>query len=348
MINNNSNVVFDNIDLKPVAEKKITYFSKVLDNSSFFTYNQVAVYNLLELQDIETNYNNFFYIFETIEPLELHSLTDNHEKVNDITCINKENNYLLVHYENKNCLPLIDYLNASKTQVIYYKRLMDSYKQMLNCVKLLNNIGIIHNNIQDKSNILVDLSKEHVLLSRFSLSIILKNVINISSNISKEEYLKQFYRVYEPTYYYWPIEIHLLTYLLYKLDKCETLSKHNINTVIENVYNSNNNKLGIGLDDAKKEAKEFFEQFVNMKREDVIAKICSFGNSWDLYSMSCVFYEILISKYKQNLFIQLFNKLLLVCLRPNPEKRFDVSLCITNFNKIVSNLNINVFYSLVV
>jgi hypothetical protein len=108
MINNNSNVVFDNIDLKPVTKKKVTYFSKVLDNSSFFTCNQVAVYNLLELQDIETNYNKFFYIFETIEPLELHSLTDNDEKVNDITCINKENNYLLVHYENKNCLPLID------------------------------------------------------------------------------------------------------------------------------------------------------------------------------------------------------------------------------------------------
>ncbi len=341
MINNNSNVVFDTIDLEPIIKQNVIYMSKVLDNDSFFTCNQVAIYNLLEFNELNIDYSNYFYIFETIESLELHNLTNEDERINEITCINKDNNYLLVRYQIKNLILLDNYLSSSKTNVIYYKRLIDSFKQILNCLELLNNFGIVHNNLQDKSNILVDLDKEHVLLSKFSLSFLNNNI-----NLITENKLKQYYKVYEPGYYYWPIEIHLLTYLLYK---CDTLSKHNINTVINDVYKDSRLEYNFNLENSKKEAKEYFEQFVNMKREEAIDKLVSYSNSWDLYSICCIFLSKLNkeNKNKNNLFIQLTNKLLLACLRPNPEKRYNVSLCFTNFNKIINNLNINIFYDLV-
>ena len=329
MINTNSNVVFDTIDLEPVSKIEPAYMSKVLDNNSFFTYNQVAVYNLLDSnKTYNINYTKYFYIFETIESLELHNLTNDDERVNEFTCINKDNNYLLVRYQLKNIVLLDNYLASSTTNVIYYKRLIDSFKQILKCLDLLNKFGIVHNNLQDKTNILVDLDKEHVLLSKFNLSFLISDSIN-------EKMLKQYYKVYEPSYQYWPIEIHLLTYLLYK---CDTLSKHNINTVINDVYKDDRIEY-------RSEVKEYFEQFVNIKREDVIAKLVSFSNSWDLYSVCLQFNKEI--KNTDNLFIQLFKKLLLACLRPNPEKRYNVSLCLTNFLKIINNIGINVFYNLV-
>lgn len=315
---------------------KPIYFSNILDATSFFTQNQLAVYNLLS--SLETK---GLYIFETVEPLEMHRIDEETEAINETSIYNKNannnGNNLLVRYENKICLPLIEYLESSKTLTIYYRRLMDCYKHILMSIDTLVSLQIVHNNIYnyDKTNIMVDCKEEYPLIMKFHLSLLL-----VKDNLN-ERYLKQFFRVYQPTYIYWPIEIHILCYLLHKLETNESLSKYNINTIINDVLS--NDKTNI----LKKEALLYFEKYVNMKRTDIISDILLYYWSWDLYSVSCLFSDILKSKYKHNIFLDLFLKQLLVCQRPDPTKRLTANKCLENFEKIIYNVGIDVFLNVV-
>lgn len=319
---------------------KPTYFSNILDATSFFTKNQLAVYNLLS--EIETK---GFYIFDTVEPLEMHRIDDETEAINEtskykygnVNVTNNGNN-LLVRYENKICLPLIEYLDSSKTPIIYYRRLMDCYKHILLSINTLVSLQIVHNNIYYnyyKTNIMVDCKEDYPLIMKFHLSLLL-----VRDNLN-EQYLRQFFKVYQPSYIYWPIEIHILCYLLHKLETNESLSKYNINTIINDVLSNDKSNI------LNKEALLYFEKYVNMKRTDIISDILSYYWSWDLYSVSCLFNDILKSKYKHNLFLDLFLKQLLVCQRPDPTKRLTANKCLENFEKILYNVSMDVFFNVV-
>ena len=328
---------YNAIHLKNKSNKKENnYFSNILDANSFFTQNQLAVYSLLKKE-------KYFYIFNTVEPLEMHSIGDDDEAINNINKLQSTNN-LLVQYENKICLPVLSYLNNSKTNVIYYKSLISIFKNVLKAINTLVSLNIVHNNIyslNNITNIIVDTNEETPLLIKFHLSLLLVN-----DNLN-EEYLRQFFKVYQPNYIYWPIEIHILCYLLHKLNQNECLSKYNINKIVSDVFNSNINKNVSNNNVLKTETITFFEKYVNINRKEVISDILSYYWSWDLFNVSYLFYDILISKYKQNLFLQLFIKLLLVCQHPIPNKRYNVNQCLTNFNKIINSINIDVFYNVV-
>lgn len=334
--------VYDVINLKnnKTNKKENKYFSNILDANSFFTQNQLEVYNLISNEKLIRNY---FYIFTSVEPLEMHSIGDDDEAINNIGKLELSNN-LLVQYENKICLPVLTYLNSSKTQVIYYKSLISIFKNVLKAIDTLVSLKIVHNNIyslNNTTNIIVDTNEETPLLMKFHLSLLLVN-----ENLN-EKYLKQFFKVYQPNYIYWPIEIHILCYLLHKLNGTESLSKYNIQQIVSDVFNSNINKNVSNNNVLKTETITFFEKYVNMDRKSVINDILTYYWSWDLFNVSYLFYDIIISKYKQNLFLQLFIKLLLVCQHSIPNKRYTANQCLTNFNKIINSIDIGVFLNVV-
>ena len=336
--------VYDTITLKNKFNKKENnYFSNILDANSFFTQNQLAVYNMLSAFKSEKQTNSYFYIFTNIQPLEIHKISDDDEAINDIGKLQLTNN-LLVQYENKICLPILTYLNNSKTTIIYYNKLINIFKHILKAIDILVSLKILHNNIyslNNTTNIIIDTKEETPLLMKFHLSLLLVN-----KNLN-EDYLKQFFKVYQPNYIYWPIEIHILCYLLHKLNPNESLSKYNIQQIVNDVFNSNINKNVSNNNILKTETITFFEKYVNMNRKEVISNILSYYWSWDLFNVSYLFYDILISKYKQNLFLQLFLKLLLVCQNTIPNKRYTADQCLTNFNKIINNIDIGVFLNVV-
>jgi len=323
--------------LKKTNKNENTYFSSILDANSFFTQNQLTIFNLLSAFKSEKQYaKNYFYIFDTVEELNVHKLDDDTEAINNIGQIQQTNN-LLVQYENKICLPFLDYLNTAKTPVIYYKRLIASFKHILKGIDLLVSLKIVHNNIYSLNgytNIIIDVRQESPLLMKFHLSLLLVN-----DNLN-EKYLKQFFKVYQPSYIYWPIEIHILCYLLHKLDANESLSKYNIQKIVGDVFNKH-------IANSKNETILYFEKYVNMDRKAIINDILSYYWSWDLFSIGCLFYDILMPRYKQNLFLQMFLKLLLVCQNPIPNKRYTANQCLTNFQKIIDNIDIGVFLNVV-
>ena len=119
-----------------------------------------------------------------------------------------------------------------------------------------------------------------------------------------------------------------------------SLSKYNIQKIVNDVFKKH-------IANSKNETILYFEKYVNMDRKAIINDILSYYWSWDLFSIGCLFYDILMPKYKQNLFLQMFLKLLLVCQNPIPNKRYTANQCLTNFQKIIDNINIGVFLNAV-
>jgi hypothetical protein len=347
ILNLQNSIVFDNIDLDFVStNNNITYFTQILNADDFLTQNQIAVYNEFLNSNTNINYLNYFYIFSTYENLNVHELTDNNELISNINELSTTSN-LLVKYENKICLSLFDYLNSCKTKSIYYSKLFTIYKQLLQSLNLLDELKIVHNNLFNfnTSNIIVDINLEKPLIMKFNLSLCLNNITNI------ELHLKQIFKIYKPEYVFWPIEIHILCYLFYKLEPNSSLSKFNIYNIVNDVYNNSNfiNLFGQSISNKFiEEAKEYCSKYINMKYTNIIDEIIKCSSSWDLFSTSCYFYHLInLTNKKTNLFVKMFLKMLLVCLQPNYNKRLSINQCLVNFDKILNNININVFYSLI-
>ena len=127
------------------------------------------------------------------------------------------------------------------------------YKHILNSLQLLVDNHIFHNHLNFDS-IVID-KMDCPLLSNFSFSI---NYLH--PNI--DEYIKHFIIAYEPSYIEWPIELHILSYLL--TNKLNSLSSYNIENIINDVISNNNilNSFGDTVVSLyKTEALEYFNKY---------------------------------------------------------------------------------------
>ena len=190
---------------------------------------------------------------------------------------------------------------------------------------------IIHNHINFDS-IVVD---KHCipLLSNFSFSIDTSNVHNI----------KHFFVEYDPSYLEWPLEFHIISFLL--TNKLISLSSYNIENVIHDVSEHNNILKAFGdsvVSSYKTEALHYFKKYVNQPYEYILTDCLQYSGTWDNYALSILFLRILIGIHKsidkKNKFIILFMKLLVTNIHLNPLKRCSVNLTTTKFNHLLDSL----------
>ena len=158
---------------------------------------------------------------------------------------------------------------------------------MLHSINIINTNNIIHNNI-DFHSLVVD-NNDNVLLANFSFSI-------DTSRSDIRTYIKQFVQHYDPSYIRWPIEFHLLAYLL--TNKLESISLYNIETVIDNYIEHNNILKNFGneiVDKNKKEAIQYFKKYINKSYDQIIDDVLLVKDTWDNYSFSIMYLKIIIS-----------------------------------------------------
>jgi hypothetical protein len=179
-------------------------------------------------------------------------------------------------------------------------------------------------------------NSDYVLLSNFSFSI-----DYLRTDI--EQYINRFIIAYDPSYLEWPIELHILSYLL--TNKLISLSTYNIESIITEYINNNNilNTFGPSVVSSyKEEALHYFKKYVNQTYEYILSDMLQFANTWDNYALSILFLRILIGIHKsigvKNKFIILFMKLLVTNVHLNPLKRFSVDTTINKFDILLDSL----------
>ena len=300
-------------------------------NVDFFVNNELI--NTKKIYEIN-NYKKYYYICENSYELKLTELNENTNYVGTGKVVGIDGSTLL-KFADIEIIYFKPYLKALSSPKKYIFTLIDIYRNLLVSINLLVDKNIINNNINFDS-IIVD-KYMNPLMSNFSFSI----------DISKsdiQEYIKHFFIEYDPTYIEWPMEIHILSFLL--TNKLHSLSNNNIECIVNDVINHNILLSNFGetiIKNYKNEAVKYFNKYVNKSYDVIITDILQYSHTWDNYALSIMFLRILIGIHKtieiKNKFIILFMKLLVTNIHSNPSKRLSINDTTNKFEYIIEGLD---------
>jgi len=207
---------------------------------------------------------------------------------------------------------------------------------------------VVHNCIHFDALMVNPLNKTPIIANlSFSLNILKATSI---------DYIRPFFVQYDPEYIAWPLELHILSFLL--TNKLTSLSLSNIQRIIHDVakFNSVLQTFGTDIVSAyEADALEYFGKYVNKSANYIVADIFYHYDTWDNYAISIVFLRILIGLHKsistgtikQNKFIILFMKLLVGNIHFNPIKRLSISATTNKFEGIIDTTEISEWSNLV-
>jgi hypothetical protein len=308
------------------SKKKFESIHK-LTTKNFYIMNELT--NIIKIKE----YTSYFNVCENSSELNIVELT---EEMNNLNLVNNitNDNKLLLKFNIQELILFKNYLKDLTCSKIYILTIINSYKHLLESIQILINNNIIHNHINFDS---IFINKyDQPILTNFSFS------INISNN-DLYQYIKHFIIEYDPTYLEWPIEFHILAYLL--TNKLTSLSSHNIHNIIYDVIDNHTILKIFGeniVSSYRTEALNYFQKYINQSYEYILNDILQYSNTWDNYTLSILFLRILIGIHKtiniNNKFIILFMKLLVSNIHLNPFKRDPISTVTNKFEIILNQI----------
>ena len=222
---------------------------------------------------------------------------------------------------------LIDTSEGKKQTLI---RFTSSYKYLLNALLLLLEHNIVHYDLKGE-NILFNMDIMEPQIIDFGISIPMNNV--------NDENLKNYFYVFAPEYYLWPLEIHIINYLIHYAEN--DLNKENAESISE-LYTSNNKGLVIFSPDFIEQYKQAClkecMKYVGKPKKEVINELLKYYKTWDNYSLSILYLRIYeyffpVGFHKNKLLIN-FSQLLLLNINPNPNKRLTINETIKRFTEL--------------
>jgi serine/threonine protein kinase len=198
--------------------------------------------------------------------------------------------------------------------------LFDLYERITDSIQLLIKYDIIHYDLKH-NNILIDNTTQLPMLIDFGLSIYVKRLLDNPWNEKNETsqtvdsdimfksesskllqnnyYWKQHFYVHAPEYYLWPLEVHIITFLVNESDHDHddhTLTEHDLAVIIYQ-YIVNNRALQNTSHAFKMKymelCQETFKPFINKPREYVINTLFTkYWNTWDTYANNIMFLKL--------------------------------------------------------
>jgi hypothetical protein len=203
---------------------------------------------------------------------------------------------------------------VDKKEVLTY--ILDSYTFLLNNLRILNINGIIHYDLK-APNILIEEKTKTPIIIDFGLSIPI-------SDIRPDNY-KTFFYSYSPSYYIWPMDVHVICYLvnMNPVITSDTLEELIIEYIRRNTVLRIFSEKFIGK--FKDTAMRAYSKYIGMPKDSIINELVKNCNTWDNYALSVMFLNIIgfISGdgFTNNKLIIEFSKLLLMNFHPDGKKR---------------------------
>ena len=215
--------------------------------------------------------------------------------------------------------------------------IIHSYNYLLKSIRLLIEKRIVHYDIKGDNILFNDKMKVPSIID-FGLSL---NMDKINMNN-----LSNYFYVFAPEYYIWPLEIHYLSFLVKKKKEPTIVDlEYMINKYITNNVALVNNFSPKFLESYKKLCMKQLLIYNKLKYEKSIKKILSYWDTWDNYSLSVLYLKIIYylnpGGYITNTFLSFFTEILLINISPNPVKRFNIADTIHSFNKFLIDKDIN-------
>jgi serine/threonine protein kinase len=208
--------------------------------------------------------------------------------------------------------------NGGETPTSYYvlSILFDLYERITDSIQLLIKYKIVHYDLKE-NNILIEKRHQLPYIIDFGLSIDVtrlqehpwsekqedhsKTTIHSdilyqtqSSKIFQYNYLwRQHFYVHAPDYFLWPIEVHLMTYLI---NESDTLTQDSLQKICYE-YVSNNKAITYMSREFKKKMFNIsvatFSRFIDQPREQVLNELLKYWDKWDIYAVNIMFLKTL-------------------------------------------------------
>jgi hypothetical protein len=320
---------------KPINIRKHKTLNYKIVKLHFFVSNELT--NVEKIKTI-LNYKDYFHVYEDNSHLKWTELTDKSNYLRSGRDIMVNDSTILLKIEEKKLLYLKNYLKALSSSRKYIYIIINFYRQFLTSIQLLVDKKIVHNHV-NFSSAMVD-HNGIPLITNFEYS------INVDDACKSLDYIRHFFIKYDPTYLEWPLEIHILSYLL--TNKLTSLSFINIETIINEIIKNHTILNSFGNDivsSYKEEAIQYFQKYVNQPYSYIVTDILQHFGTWDNYALSIMYLRILIHIHRttknQNKFIILFMKLLVNNIRLTPFKRFSIKETTNKFENLLDSLELN-------
>ena len=231
------------------------------------------------------------------------------------------------------------YIIENKNSSVIFLTLISAYNYLLKSLALIQNANIVHFDIKGQ-NIVFDLKKVNPIIIDFGLSLPMEHV--------KNDNLYDYFYVYAPEYYVWPLEVHYLNFLLHI---SENPKDDDLKSMVQ-LYISKNAAFDGFSKDFKKEFQKLcyneLKKYDNLTLIEKKNKVLKSWNSWDNYSLSIVYLKFLFYITKtnseqilKNNFVQHFTEILLLNIHPDPMKRLGLVKTMKLFNKFLFDSKIN-------
>ena len=153
---------------------------------------------------------------------------------------------------------------------------METYKYLLYSILKLINAGIIH----------FDIKIDNILYGKINnLPFIIDFGIAIPFNKISNKLIKEYFYRYSPDNDVWPLEVHVINFLLHKNDE---LNDANIQLIVDDVMKSNR-VLNNCSDEFRIKYKNMFylylKKYENYPKYDIINQFLKYYKTWDSYSL---------------------------------------------------------------
>ena len=323
---------------KDEGDDMAKYVTK-LQRANFNSVNEVDIGLRLKQNPL---YKFFFLPVVSECPVKMASFSKTNEelvsKCEVIKDIDKAYTLMKIPYANNKPIieEIFDEIRNKKHVVV---SMLESYTHILKAVQIMIDMKVVHFDLKS-DNILYDSDMNHANIIDFGLSIPIDKLPNKNDN-DKKYYglLKEYFYLYAPEYYVWPLEVHVINYLLHQLEESEDAS--GIAKRISEEYVTNNK--GIQMF-----SKSFVADFkgacnrrvidvlraassgslVERKREIIDGLIKSY-DTWDNYAISIIYLRFIHllfpNGFSENKFYILFSQLLLRNIHPIPTMRFSIA-----------------------
>ena len=212
----------------------------------------------------------------------------------------------------------------------FFLLLTETFTYLVSSIKKLVEFKIVHFDLKNNNILYNSLTKDPQIID-FGISIPIDNLNN-------KNWIDYFY-IYAPDYYIWPLEVHIIGYLLHETDRSLT---SNDAKKIAGEYVIDNKALNIFSTDFQtmyqNSCEKVISQYINEPKNEVINKLIKFYDTWDNYSISIIFLKLFdyifpSGFYKNDLLIE-FSQILLLNICPDPLKRLNLDETLKQFNDI--------------
>jgi len=217
--------------------------------------------------------------------------------------------------------------------------LIDSYQHLLFALELLGNYDICHFDLNE-TNILFSQTRNTPLIIDFGLSIPIKM-------LTDKDYGNYFY-IYIPEYYYWPLEVHYINFLLHESGDptYEDITSMASRYVKNNIPLTQNFSKGF-LEKFEAECAQVLDGY--RLKSIMVEDLLTYWHTWDNYALSIMYLRILFYLniteegvvYTENSFVSSFSEILLQNIHPNPQRRLTIQETRNHFSVFFYNPAIN-------